>query len=121
MGLQQLLVERQLQSAQFDHSLSGVADGVSGISAMPRTIEEWYDCVRARLQKFKRGKQVGRDRTPNELYAATGDPGIIQLAALLQKVQVHGPPAGLERRPLFAVPRKPLLPFSPLGYPVCRS
>ena len=44
------------------------------------------------MQKYKRGKQVGADKTPNELYAAAGEAGILQLAFLLQKVKAQGPP-----------------------------
>ena len=91
-GLQQLLVERRAQSIQFDTVVTDGASTANSQSALPVVIEEWYDFVTARLQKFKRGKQVGSDRTPNELYAASGEPGILQLAVLLQKVQKQGPP-----------------------------
>ena len=36
-----------------------------------------------RLQKFKKGKPVGKDKTPHDVYAALGEAGILQLADLI--------------------------------------
>ena len=36
-----------------------------------------------RLQKFKKGKPVGKDNTLHEVYAALGEAGILQLAAFI--------------------------------------
>ena len=39
----------------------------------------------------KRGTQVGSDKTPNELYVATGEAGDLQLAVLARNVKAEGP------------------------------
>ena len=87
-GLERLLIERKAQSQSYDTvNPSGCPD-----LAFPTVVGQWFDFLQARVQKYKRGKQVGADKTPNELYAAAGEAGILQLAFLLQKVKAQGPP-----------------------------
>ena len=58
---------------------------------------------------------MGKDKTPNEVYATSGEASILQLAALLCKVKKEGPPIEWREGQLFPVPHKPQLPLTPLN------
>ena len=70
------LTEDQLQLRIADRRLATHAvDSVAGTSyvdqsALPATVEEWIDCLQSRLPKVRKGKAVGRDGIPDELYQA---------------------------------------------------
>ena len=46
----------------------------------PQSLGEQLDFMQARVAKAKKGKPAGLDCIPNELYAAAGEPGQLQLA-----------------------------------------
>ncbi|MFM8188332.1 MAG: DUF58 domain-containing protein, partial [Pirellula sp.] len=48
--------------------------GNSGNHEVTRTVDQWIDYVQDRLSKAKKCKQVGLDKLPDDLYAATGPP-----------------------------------------------
>ena len=68
----------------------------------------------SRLPKVRKGKAVGRDGIPNELYQAAGEGGQLLLAQLLCRVRWEGPPMSWRGGQMYAGPRKSHLPLSPL-------
>ena len=78
--MSRLLEERQSQSlgpVPCDPPLYHTSSG------LPHTSDEWLDFVQARLPNLKKGKQVGLDCIPNEIYIAAGKPSQLQVSRLL--------------------------------------
>ena len=82
-------------------------------STVPVTRDEWLGFLQSRLAKIKH--QVGTYGIPNALYKASGSQGQLQLAHLLVKVLANGPPMSWHGGLMWAAPRKPNIPLSPLN------
>ena len=81
----QMWIADRMQAAQAVESVSIPSLAVH--SDLPATVEQWMAFVlQARLPKIRKGKAVGRDSIPNELYQAAGESVQLLLSHLLCRV-----------------------------------
>ena len=85
------------------------------IQACHRRIKSGLFVLQTRLPKVQKGKAVGKDCIPNEFYHASGEASQLALAQLLHRARWEGPPMSWRGGLMWARPRKPNLPFSPLN------
>ena len=111
--LDRLLVERWHETSGLGRKI--IRSEYCEQSLLPVTTEEWLDYLRSRLVKSKQSKQAGLDILPDDFYRASGQIGLQLLAPILARARQHGPPMSWRGGLMWAGPREPHLPLSPLN------